>query len=204
MQQNSTSATLSNISEPEWVIKIGRKSTASIFPIRAEKAPGVWLKRQHLVQELQWAEQPLATPSEGSSTNPAWGVAPRGGDAWKRQVTERGVTTTITGGFQDVTGEGAGKISPRLPVPEKVGPDDLSRPLPTWAALWFYETQSGAQSSFPPPCPFQVFKGNGILLWWESKIKHNLWCCCSVHTVTSTSSSGALSFWKEEWIFKIK
>lgn len=29
-------------------------------------------------------------------------------------------------------------ILSRLPFPKKVGPDDLLRFLPTWAALWFY------------------------------------------------------------------
>lgn len=44
-------------------------------------------------------------------------------------------------------------ISSRLPVPLKVGPDDLPRSLPTWAALipWLWrETQAEAQLSLPP------------------------------------------------------
>lgn len=52
------------------------------------------------------SEQPLTTPSEGSSTSTALGEAvqgkrPRGGDAWKRKVSGTRVISAITGGFRD-------------------------------------------------------------------------------------------------------
>lgn len=50
---------------------------------------------------------------------------------------------SITGGFQDATGQDA-RYSHANTLPSSyIGLDGLSRSLPTWATLWFYDILGG-------------------------------------------------------------
>lgn len=114
--------------------KYQEKVNSRYIPQKDRKATGDWIKRQNLPQEASDHQK------EGSSPNAALGETAKE-RTWDRMHgrTEKWWTQKSLLPSLEVLKYDCSQslsISSRLPVLQKVGPDNLSRSLSTWAPLW--------------------------------------------------------------------